>query len=188
MTARFNQGDASYDWMVAFVVSYTQVQLKLLCLTRYDLRLPKTNMKTLRIYKSRQSKVTSFRVWTLIVCKVHLHTFHYSHYRHSFRTRGPSHRCLQTCATSQATSTMAWPLDSIRCWAEQLELWGRSYGGSVTVTLHNSKRSLLYELVEAAKEEYLKNTVSKVTVHLSDRVSRVWLLLVAIGELMTLVL
>lgn len=56
------------------------------------------------------------------------------------------------------------------------------------MTLHNSKRSLLYELVEAAKEEYLKNTVSKVTVHLSDRVSCVWLLMIVIGVLMILVL
>lgn len=47
---------------------------------------------------------------------------------------------------------------------------GRSYGGSVTVTLHNSKRSVLMELVLAAREEYMRSTVSKVTVHLSDRV------------------
>lgn len=46
---------------------------------------------------------------------------------------------------------------------------GRSYGGSVTVTLHNSKRSVLHELVMAAREEYLKSTTSKVTVHLADR-------------------
>lgn len=48
---------------------------------------------------------------------------------------------------------------------------GRSYGGSVTVTLHNSKHAVLQELVMAAREEYLKCSVSKVTVHLSDRVS-----------------
>ena len=67
---------------------------------------------------------------------------------------------------------------------------GRSYGGSVTVTcvqfiflsmydlirvlfkrIHNSKRSVLEDLVKAAREEYLKSTVSKVTVHLADRVS-----------------
>ncbi|KLO17576.1 P-loop containing nucleoside triphosphate hydrolase protein [Schizopora paradoxa] len=35
--------------------------------------------------------------------------------------------------------------------------------------LHNSKRSILHDLVMAAREEYLKSTTSKVTVHIADR-------------------
>ncbi|KAI5118666.1 hypothetical protein M0805_001039 [Coniferiporia weirii] len=43
-----------------------------------------------------------------------------------------------------------------------------SYCGCIVVTVHNTNRSVLQDLVQAARGEYLKSTTSKVTVHLSN--------------------
>ncbi|KAJ6614964.1 P-loop containing nucleoside triphosphate hydrolase protein [Mycena sp. CBHHK59/15] len=44
----------------------------------------------------------------------------------------------------------------------------RMIGGSITITLHSSDREVLADLIDCAKQKYLENGTSRVTVHLTD--------------------
>ncbi|KAJ6596281.1 P-loop containing nucleoside triphosphate hydrolase protein [Mycena vulgaris] len=48
----------------------------------------------------------------------------------------------------------------------------RMIGGSITITLHSSDRDVLADLIECARQKYLENGTSRVTVHLTDNNGR----------------
>ncbi|KAJ7196666.1 P-loop containing nucleoside triphosphate hydrolase protein [Mycena pura] len=45
----------------------------------------------------------------------------------------------------------------------------RTGGGSITITLHSSDREVLSDLINSAKQKYLEQGTSRVTVHLADK-------------------
>ncbi|KAJ7236677.1 hypothetical protein C8J57DRAFT_1529977 [Mycena rebaudengoi] len=45
---------------------------------------------------------------------------------------------------------------------------GKSFGGSITIVLHSSDKSVLEDLVECARQQYEDTGASRVTVHLTD--------------------
>lgn len=68
-----------------------------------------------------------------------------------------------------------WVQISMRYGSEDYR--GRMVGGEISLTFHTSNRDVLEEFMEEAREEYRKNTISKVTLHLTDNVCHFILLL-----------
>ncbi|KAJ7859819.1 P-loop containing nucleoside triphosphate hydrolase protein [Mycena olivaceomarginata] len=70
--------------------------------------------------------------------------------------------------TSPRTGRSTWLQVVIQSGAPSWDS-SRVTGGSITVTLHSSDREVLSDLINSAKERYLEQGTSRVTVHLTDK-------------------
>ncbi|KAL5495826.1 hypothetical protein ACEPAI_1290 [Sanghuangporus weigelae] len=129
LTARFYQGDSSYDWIVAFVNAQDTTEDT----TDLEVTTKQSDLYNPSNHPSERP-VVGFK---------------------------PAPRVRQRLKWENYWVQV--DVDSNAVMAR-----GRSAGGSITITIHNSKRSVLKDFIMASREEYLKTTVSKVTVHLSN--------------------
>ncbi|OCB90787.1 P-loop containing nucleoside triphosphate hydrolase protein [Sanghuangporus baumii] len=129
LTARFYQGDSSYDWIVAFVNAQETTEDT----TDLEVTTKQSDLYNPSNHPSERP-VVGFK---------------------------PAPRVRQRL--KWGNHWVQVDVDSNAVMAR-----GRSAGGSITITIHNSKRSVLKDFIMATREEYLKTTVSKVTVHLSN--------------------
>ncbi|KAL5518422.1 BAT2_1 [Sanghuangporus vaninii] len=134
LTARINQGDSSYEWMMAFLRSQETTE------DTMDLQVT-TKQTDLYNPANRPSERP------LVAFKA--------------APRGRQRLKFAGHWVQFDTDASTVPFGGI-------QYDGGYGGGAITITIHNSKRAVLEELIAAAREIYLKATVAQVTVHIAN--------------------